>query len=95
MTQGKLISLIVIFAILVVGSMAFFTVDQREKAIMFKFGEIVSTDFDPGLHWKTGPAASNDPAGSNERSRATAHCLAQRGGHDGEGAGHGIPIEDG
>ena len=52
MTQGKLISLILIFAILVVGSMAFFTVDQREKAIMFKFGEIVSTDFEPGLHWK-------------------------------------------
>ena len=52
MPQGKIISLIVIFAVLIVGSMSFFTVDEREKAIMFKFGEIISTDFDPGLHWK-------------------------------------------
>ncbi len=52
MTQGKLISLIVIAAILIVGSMAFFTVEERQKAIKFKFGEIVSTDFEPGLHWK-------------------------------------------
>lgn len=52
MPQGKIISLIVILAVLIVGSMSFFTVNEREKAIMFKFGEIISTDFDPGLHWK-------------------------------------------
>ncbi|WP_455201565.1 protease modulator HflC [Kaarinaea lacus] len=52
MTQGKLISLILILALLVVGSMSVFTVDEREKAIMFKFGEIVGTDFSPGLHLK-------------------------------------------
>ncbi|MGD8567122.1 MAG: protease modulator HflC [Gammaproteobacteria bacterium] len=52
MTQGRIISLIVILAVLIVGSMSFFTVSEREKAIMFKFGEIVSTDFGPGLHWK-------------------------------------------
>jgi membrane protease subunit HflC len=52
MTQGKLISLILIVVILIVGSMSFFTVEEREKAILFKFGEIVSTDFEPGLHWK-------------------------------------------
>jgi membrane protease subunit HflC len=38
--------------------MAVFTVDEREKAIMFKFGEIVSTDFDPGIHWKI-PVVNN------------------------------------
>lgn len=27
-------------------------VDEREKAIVFKFGEIVKSDIDPGLHWK-------------------------------------------
>jgi membrane protease subunit HflC len=52
MPQGKIISLIVILAVLIVGSMSFFTVNEREKAIMFKFGEIVSSDFGPGLHWK-------------------------------------------
>jgi len=52
MTPAKAISLILIFFILVVGSMSMFTVDQREKAIMFKFGEVVGTDFAPGLHFK-------------------------------------------
>ena len=30
-----------------------FTVDEREKAILFRLGEIVRTDFKPGLHWQT------------------------------------------
>jgi len=47
-----MISLILVVAILIIGSMAFFTVNETQKAIMFKFGEIVSTDFDPGLHGK-------------------------------------------
>ena len=29
-----------------------FTVDERQKAILFKFGEILSSDFEPGLHLK-------------------------------------------
>ena len=52
MTPAKAISLILIFFVLVVGSMSFFTVDEREKVIMFKFGEVVGTDFKPGLHFK-------------------------------------------
>ena len=52
MGQGKIISLILIFVVLVIGSMSVFTVHEREKAIMFKFGEIVSTDFPPGIHFK-------------------------------------------
>lgn len=35
-----------------VASMAAFTVDQREHAIKLRFGEIVRTDFEPGLHFK-------------------------------------------
>jgi membrane protease subunit HflC len=31
---------------------AFFTVDQRERVILFQFGEIVGVDFEPGLHFK-------------------------------------------
>jgi len=29
-----------------------FTVDERQKAILFKFGEILRSDFEPGLHVK-------------------------------------------
>lgn len=31
--------------------MSVFTVDEREYAIKFRFGEIVRTDYDPGLHF--------------------------------------------
>jgi membrane protease subunit HflC len=33
-------------------ALSVFTVDEREYAIKFRFGEIVSTDYDPGLHFK-------------------------------------------
>ncbi|HEY5602907.1 MAG TPA: protease modulator HflC [Gammaproteobacteria bacterium] len=52
MTQGKMISLILIVVILIVGSMSFFIVEERQKAILFKFREAVSTDIEPGFHWK-------------------------------------------
>ena len=52
MTPAKVISLILIFFVLVIGSMSMFTVDERERAIMFKFGEVVGTDFSPGFHLK-------------------------------------------
>ena len=35
-----------------VGSFSLFTVDEREQAIMFRLGEIVKSDFEPGLHFK-------------------------------------------
>lgn len=39
-------------ALLVLGAMSVFTVDQREKAILFRLGEIQRSDFAPGLHFK-------------------------------------------
>ena len=30
----------------------FFTVDEREFAVKFRFGEIVKSDYEPGLHFK-------------------------------------------
>lgn len=36
----------------VVVSMSLFTVDERELAVKFRFGEIIKTDFEPGLHFK-------------------------------------------
>ncbi len=41
--------------VVIVGAIAFssaYFVDEREKAIVFKFGEIVESDVQPGLRWK-------------------------------------------
>ena len=44
--------LIIIVIALFIASGSFFTVDQREKVIVFRLGEIVRTDLEPGLHFK-------------------------------------------
>ncbi len=51
--NGKPILLLAIVGIIgaVVFSAAYF-VDERQRAIVFKFGEIVRSDVAPGLHWK-------------------------------------------
>jgi membrane protease subunit HflC len=36
----------------IVARMSVFTVDQREHAVKFQFGEIVKADYKPGLHFK-------------------------------------------
>lgn len=41
-----------ILILLIVGSFAAFSVDQREYAIVFRLGEIVSVKSTPGLHFK-------------------------------------------
>ena len=46
--MGVIALLIVIF----VGFGAVYTVDMRQKAIVFQFGEIVRSDDEPGLHFK-------------------------------------------
>ncbi len=53
MAQAKVIVGILLGAVIFIGSFAMFTVNEREKAILFRLGEIVRTDFDPGLHWQT------------------------------------------
>jgi membrane protease subunit HflC len=53
MGQAKgLIGILLAIAV-VIASFSIFTVDEREKVILFRLGEIVSTDYDPGLHFKT------------------------------------------
>lgn len=52
MGQAKTLAVVVIFALLIVGSFSIFTVDERQKAIMFRLGEIVRTDFAPGLYFQ-------------------------------------------
>ena len=58
MGQLKIISVVMLLLVVIVGSNAFFTVDEREKVIMFKLGEIVRTDFTPGL-WLKIPFINN------------------------------------
>lgn len=50
MIQNKF--LVGLAAIFLLGLMSVFTVNQQEKAIKFKFGEIIKDDYEPGLHFK-------------------------------------------
>ena len=44
--------LIGIVVVLVIASLSLFTVDQRQNAIVFRLGEIVSVKTSPGLYFK-------------------------------------------
>ncbi len=46
------IVLAAVFAVMVLASLALFTVDQRERAIVFQLGEIREVILTPGLHFK-------------------------------------------
>ncbi len=49
-------TLIIVFVVAIlgaVGSSAIFFVDERERAIIFRFGEIVNSDVGPGINFKT------------------------------------------
>jgi len=52
MGQAKMFSIILIAGVLFVASFSIFTVDEREKVVMFQLGEIVKTDFKPGIYFK-------------------------------------------
>ena len=44
--------LALVFALAVLTGMSVFTVDQRERAIVFQLGEIMEVIAEPGLHFK-------------------------------------------
>lgn len=52
MSSSKMFSLILLLAALFVGSFSVFTVYEWERAILFRLGEVVKADFEPGLHFK-------------------------------------------
>ncbi len=53
MTQGKLMAfLVLVLASILVLSASVFTVKEWERAVLFRFGEILRTDYEPGLHFK-------------------------------------------
>lgn len=46
------LALIVLLLVALAAGMSVFTVDEREHAIKFQFGEIVESNYQPGLHFK-------------------------------------------
>ncbi|MFP4606071.1 MAG: protease modulator HflC [Thiohalospira sp.] len=58
--MGRLTSIIGVVVILglIVVSLSLFTVEEREHALLFRLGEIVESDYEPGLHFKT-PLVNN------------------------------------
>ena len=52
MSGKSLISIVVLVIAVTLGLSSVYFVDQREKAIVFQFGEIVRSNDDPGLHFK-------------------------------------------
>jgi membrane protease subunit HflC len=42
---------VIVFIVLIISN-SLFTVDEREHALKFRFGEIIQTDYGPGLHFK-------------------------------------------
>lgn len=52
MSTNKMLGMLVLVAVLFVGSFSMFIVYEWERAVLFKLGEVVRTDFKPGLHFK-------------------------------------------
>jgi len=52
MSGKALFGLILVVAAVIVVSSSLYIVDEREKAIVFRFGEIIRSTDEPGLHWK-------------------------------------------
>ncbi len=52
MNRMKFVFFITVALVAVIISGALFYVDERQRALLDRFGEIVRTDFEPGLHFK-------------------------------------------
>jgi membrane protease subunit HflC len=52
MNSGRFGIFVVLGIALIIGGMSVFTVNEREQAIKLRLGEVVSSDYEPGLHFK-------------------------------------------
>jgi membrane protease subunit HflC len=52
MNVKLLAGLVLVFLVVAGASSAIYTVDQREKAIVFRFGQIIQSNDEPGIHFK-------------------------------------------
>lgn len=53
MSNKQLIGIVLILVVLILGYASVFTVNEKEQAIRFKLGEIVQSDYEPGIHLQT------------------------------------------
>lgn len=53
MNQKKLLALVaLVLIVIVVTASTFYSVDERELAVVVRFGQVIRHDDKPGLHWK-------------------------------------------
>ena len=52
MNRTLSMTLLVLGGVLLVVSLSVFTVSERERAILFRLGQIVKADYEPGIHFK-------------------------------------------
>jgi len=52
MIRNPVAILILLVAAILLGASMFFTVSEKEHAVLFRLGEIVQSDFKPGVHFK-------------------------------------------
>lgn len=52
MGPAKMLGAVVVAVILFIGSFAVFTVDETERVIKFRLGQVVKSDYTPGLYWQ-------------------------------------------
>lgn len=52
MNSGKFTGVVVLGLVLVIVGLSVFTVNEREMAIKLQLGQVVKSDYDPGLHFK-------------------------------------------
>ncbi len=52
MSSGRFVALVILGLAIIAGWSSLFTVDQRELALKLRFGEVVRSEFEPGLQLK-------------------------------------------
>jgi len=52
MSPKSLVTLLVLVVLVLVASGVFYTVQQNQRGVLLKFGEVVNSDLEPGLHFK-------------------------------------------
>lgn len=52
MSRTGIVAIVVLVLAVVIGSLSVYTVDERERVLLFRLGEIVRADMDPGLYFK-------------------------------------------
>ena len=52
MIGGRFGIVVIVGLVLILMGLSLFTVNERERAIRLQVGQVVESDFEPGLHWK-------------------------------------------